>query len=616
LGTDAEQEFTMPVTCVAEVKSSDVIVGRDEGNTFSLEIRPTSDAQLNLIVRVEIPFGENKQGEPPFLLKDENERPNVSYRLPAGDKQPRQMDRAEDAAESKNCIAWDTPSTGITIDTNSTMQIDVTGLGGTIPPGIAKVFLRIRQGDDAAFTKITAEKGKDLEVPVKLKLGDEEGVKILYFVVDKEHDYVLHAGEEEVKLSFFVRGAKETTLFKNNTKIWPPPGGSRDLFFKDKPSITSVYRLEAKGPAANTDDREKLLNDKNLVVRYLTVQVAQAGWNRQPLQQGYPTVLMKALSFTSGEAERLYGIFVDPNTVDKNTKEKAVGLYSSETGFPPWRKEPAGEGKDFGQIVFKDHALSSMSHSPGVASGGKLWLIGGSSVDARKCSNEVWYYHKSDKSNEGEWVRGEPGGFPARMGHCVLEFKKRIWLLGGSTGNKPLNDVWSYDPNEADKKEWHPAANAKWPARCLFAALVTPDAGVAPFDKEKIWIYGGTDDPDIIKTKSDLWSTTDGETWTHVNDYEFDDTRAGRPKGVTLFWDESRLHLAGSFELAKTLSAMVYSLCAARFLWEANPVSWGWEQFGGNSFLMRSIVFNRFWFFWSLNRDIKIAPKLNVFIPS
>jgi hypothetical protein len=328
--------------------------------------------------------------------------------------------------------------------------------------------------------------------------------------------------------------------------------------------------------------------------------------------------MMKTLSFKSGESERLYGVFVDPQTGH-------VGLYSSATGFPPWRKE--SDGKDFNQIEVvnegRTYFLKNMSHSPGVASGGKLWLVGGSSVAPKKISKEVWYYHKNENTRIEEWVREKPGDFPARMGHCVVDFQNKLWVLGGSDSVRAFNDVWSYDQSNQKWSQQKPAVI--WPARCMFAAAATPASpGVLGFEKEKMWIYGGTNDPDVIVSKMDLWSTTDGITWTEEKNLAMGPQR-GQPNGATLFWDEG-LHLAGSFKLGTratagdyngaTLSEMVYSLSAERFLWEANPVSWGWEQFGGNTFLMRSIVFNRFWFFWSLFQNIRTAPKLNIFIPS
>jgi Kelch motif len=582
----------------AEIIESDVLVARAEGNRFSIVVKPPSSGKVT--ARVSIPCGPSKKGENTFLLKDEAARPNVTYRVPGNSDKPLQIDPLKhgDPKPPSNYLAWEIPSRGF--DAGTTVRIDVTGFGGNIPPGKAKIIVGIRERAKEKFDE------KDLYVAVTVKSGDEEGVKIHYF--DASKDYVLHAGQEEVVLSWHT-STEAVTLFKNNVKVWPPSSGRRDLFFKDTPSITSVYRLEARA-TDNKDSAED--RTAQLEKRSLTVQVAQAGWNRQPLHQGYPTVLM-----SPPDSERLYGVFVKPSS-DPNTK--ATGLYSSATGFPPWRKESAG--KDFNDIEavsgVKTYSLSDMSESPGVAYGDKLWLIGGSSVDPSKTSNAVWYYHKNNQNNEWEWVRDDPGPFTARMGHCVVGFKGQLWVLGGSDGASPLNDVCSYDYTT---KNWSKPARANWSGRCLFAAVASPQIkGVPAFEKEKIWVYGGSDDPDTVNAATDLWSTTDGVTWKEETTFKLGRS-LGRPNGATLFWDDG-LHLAGSFRAdsgddAATLSATVFSLCPDRNLWEANAVSWGWEQFGGNTFLLRSIVFNRFWFFWSL-RHIKTAPKptLNVFIPS
>ncbi|MFY9620654.1 MAG: kelch repeat-containing protein [Pyrinomonadaceae bacterium] len=608
--------FTAKIT-----DDSKITVGQNEGNHFSIEITPAAGELKDVIVRVSIPCGPKKPEQGTFLVDDaQGPRPNVNYLLPANADKSVKIDpliEGGQPAPPPGYLAWEMPSKGIVIGAGTTMKIDVTGLAGNIPSGIANVIVGIRDRGPVKDKPFTAQ---TLPVEAKLKEGDEKGVKVHYFTASK--DYVLHASEEEVILSWHTTSAVKTvSVFKNNVKIWPPYGGSEDLFVLDRPGITSVYRLEAMGDitASPDADREKLLTDGTLVVRTLTVQVAQAGWNRQPLQQGYPTALMSTLSFKSGESERLYGVFVDAET-------NKVGLYSSATGFPPWRMESGG--KNFSEIKVvsnnQEYFLSEMSHSPGIGSGGKLWLIGGSSVEPTQISNEVWYYHKNDTTKVEEWVRDKPGGFSARMGHCVVNFQNKLWVLGGySDATGPLNDVWSYDQsNQTWSKQ---TTGTIWPARCMFAAAATPASpGVFGFEKEKLWIYGGAEDPDNIVAKMDLWSTTDGATWKEEKTLAIGPLR-GQPNGATLFWDDG-LHLGGSFKSGSktnpadlngaTLAEMVYSLSVRRYLWEANPVSWGWEQFGGNTFLMQSIVFNRFWFFWSLFQNIKTAPKLNIFIPS
>lgn len=581
----------------AEITNADVIVGRDEGNHFSIEIKPSSKSLENVIVRLSIPCGVPQRDEKnTFLFKDDGDYAEVNYYLPRDSENPIPIDTAPEEDDSDidlPSLAWETPSTGISIPLKQMMRIDVTEFGSNVPKGNAPVSIGIRTLNDEQFDK------KELVVDVKPPPGETGKPEVIYF--DAHPDYVLHAGEEEVTLSFYTTGANSVTLYKNNTKVWPPPGGSNDLFFKDTPAITSVYRLEAGN--RETEDRIHLLEEGLLVSRELTVQVAQAGWNRQPLHQGYPTLLLAANSFKSGESERLYGIFVKPET---DTTPEAAGLYSSETGFAPWRKEAGSFPK-------------SMSHSPGVAYDNKLWLIGGSSVHPTERSKKVWCYERDKHLNTMKWVQQSDGGFTPRMGHSCVVFDKKIWVLGGRSEEiEPHNDVWCYD---AESRKWSEKPNAPWEGRCMFAAAATPKTeGFQP----RIWVYGGTEDADEIVPKKDLWSTEDGESWKEEKNFTILPD-PGMPSGATLYFDK-RLHLAGTFKNGEkdedekivrgTISAHVFSLCADLSLWEDNPVSWGWEQYGGNPFLMQSIIFNRFLFFWSLYQNIETVPKLNIFIPS
>jgi hypothetical protein len=598
---------------------SDVIVGRDAGNHFAIEItpdEPRSKAWDNdeVVVRVSIPYGTPKAipvgttptgKEQTFLLTNEDARPRVEYRTPADSKDSQPISIIGHDPEPKpppNSVCWELPD-GIGVAQGQTMRIDVTGLAGNLPPGEATVTVGMRTFDDEEFSE------KPVLVSIELAHGETGKPEIHYF--DAAPDYVLHAGEDVVVLSFFTTGAKDVRLFKNNVEIWPLHTGSQDLFFNDTPSITSVYRLEAATAAAKTpEDRQQQIRDKTRVVRPLTVQVAQAGWNRQPLHQGYPTAL-----FAAQEGDPLYGVFVNPAT-----KPETVGLYSSKTGFPPWEKKAGGQ--DFKDIQDVNdgvtYSLSDMSHSPGVCYESRLYLIGGSSVDPRpeRCSNEVWYYDLE----KGSWVHQGPAPFSKRMGHACVVFNDKIWVLGGMRPEPSFqsdNEVWSFDIHGG----WSTTPiTAPWTKRCMFATVVTPKLEkTLGFEQPKLWVYGGKQNPNDISPRRDLWSSTNGTDWIPEDPIPFQPD-PGEPNAATLFFHDQRLNLAGSFKRGegdvKTLSAHIYSYCANEFIWEDNPVSWGWEQFNGNPFLMQSLVFNQFLFFWSLHKDIKTPPKLNVFIPS
>jgi hypothetical protein len=137
----------------------------------------------------------------------------------------------------------------------------------------------------------------------------------------------------------------------------------------EKPSITSVYRLEGKykQPANQTEVRDAL--DR-------TVQVISPGWNRIALPQGSPVRLYVANDFSGSGSDRLYAIF--------KHGRGTYALYSSATGVDAWRLEP-------GDVP------QHMATSPGAYCKNKLWLIGGSSVDPDSLLNEVWCY-EADQS--------------------------------------------------------------------------------------------------------------------------------------------------------------------------------------------------------------------------
>jgi hypothetical protein len=394
-----------------------------------------------------------------------------------------------------------------------------------------------------------------------------------------------------VAVSCYATGYASLVLYKNNVQVrtWKRNTTTSAISepFSDSPFITSVYRLEAYVSEA---DSQPAQTDQR------TVQVISPGWNRIALPQGSPTRLFVANDFSTGRGDRLYGIFVDAHG--------HAALYSSATGIDAWQPEQGNDG-------FPQH----MQTSPGVACKNKLWLIGGSSVDPMVISKEVWCYEEDERTGLRAWQKKEDklNGMPARMGHSCIVFNGYIFVLGGMSKTKPLNDVWRGAEDEnTGTVEWiamtkdDTPASSRWDPRCLFAAT--------EFNR-RMYVYGGTDDPDSVKRKDDLWSSADGQNWRNEQDRLGLMPSPGEPVGVTLAVRKNALYLIGSFAESRIISSFMFKLNAEQEKWERYPVSWPWEQYWGLSYAMQSVAFNRFLFLFSLYQAMTPGSRLNVFVP-
>jgi Galactose oxidase, central domain len=186
-----------------------------------------------------------------------------------------------------------------------------------------------------------------------------------------------------------------------------------------------------------------------------------------------PTLLLNANAF-------LYAIFRHKF----QGKERAL-LFETTNPFGGWR--------------FVDDTIpGNSSTSPGVYYDDKIWLIGGSQIDQLTTSMDVYYF---DVKQRGPWKRldipvgkGKP---QTRMGHGVLAFKKKIWVMGGrnASGNA-LNDVWTLDVTTLEWNEIQ--CKDSWDrGRCL----------INPVDfKGQIWLYGGAQAPSSAELYDDLYT--------------------------------------------------------------------------------------------------------------
>ncbi len=130
-----------------------------------------------------------------------------------------------------------------------------------------------------------------------------------------------------------------------------------------------------------------------------------------------------------------------------------------------------------------------------------LYMFGGySPSDGLAYKNGIW------RSTDGiTWkkVVAKPD-YPEREGQKVIEFKDKLWLIGGVNyyGRKTFNDVWWSE----DALHWHLAtSSAAWHSRW------DNDIGVL---NGKLWLAGGMNFKGV--GYSDEWSSEDGINWELV----------------------------------------------------------------------------------------------------
>jgi len=240
--------------------------------------------------------------------------------------------------------------------------------------------------------------------------------------------------------------------------------------------------------------------------RKLQIKVLQPGWYdvKNTIRKGHPAYpekgtadyydLEPALLLNANEV-KLYGIF----RYTFQGRKRAL-LLETRDPFGNWKFETTSVPDEEGYIP------EGFSTSPGVYFDDKIWLIGGSQIDRDQCSNGIW---RLDPVTH-RWEDFSPGSdslhWKSRMGHAVVVFENRIWVIGGldEAGNA-LNDIWALDAGkDGGNKIWTCLQEddssedlQRWKGRCLFSAAVL---------NKKIWIYGGAAAPFSRTLYDDVWS--------------------------------------------------------------------------------------------------------------
>jgi len=191
-----------------------------------------------------------------------------------------------------------------------------------------------------------------------------------------------------------------------------------------------------------------------------------------------------------------------------NNRLWIFGGWFNSFAAPPRDVWSSADGKSWVQVAPEAPWLHS-DLPMSVVFKKRMWMMGGwynGRLPGHSASNAVW--SSTDGAN---WkLATAKAGWSPRLAAAVVEFKGRMWMLGGTEDyyfgdRKSLkNDVWS----SADGRTWTLAtANAAWAPRAYHQALVHDG---------KIWVFGGGNYVPEYEAFNDVWSSPDGIHWTQV----------------------------------------------------------------------------------------------------
>jgi hypothetical protein len=139
--------------------------------------------------------------------------------------------------------------------------------------------------------------------------------------------------------------------------------------------------------------------------------------------------------------------------------------------------------------------------------GDRMWFMGGwynGRLPGHSAGNEVW------SSTDGvSWNRvTSHAGWSPRLAAAAVTFKGKMWILGGiedyyfGDDRSLKNDVWS----SSDGKSWTlETEHAEWSPRAYHQATVL---------NGRIYLLGGGNYVPNYQARHDVWSSSDGKTWT------------------------------------------------------------------------------------------------------
>ncbi len=141
----------------------------------------------------------------------------------------------------------------------------------------------------------------------------------------------------------------------------------------------------------------------------------------------------------------------------------------------------------------------------------RMWILGGwynGRLEGHGATDEVW-----SSDNGKDWVlETDSPGWTPRISGGLVEFKDQMWLLGGTENyyfgdrSSLRSDVWS----TSDGKTWTQHTSEAPCTHRAYHQSVAHDG--------KLWVFGGGNYVPEYEARNDVWSSTDGKNWECVTE--------------------------------------------------------------------------------------------------
>lgn len=323
-------------------------------------------------------------------------------------------------------------------------------------------------------------------------MGADEVPKIIDFYPLKSV-VTYNVSKDSIQLYWETSKDSVVELFRLETKLAPLAGEP------PAPTKTQPYFSDTMYDGAGLQPYRLTVTAKGKTIsRTVFVRVQTPGWNKIACEQGAPMTLL------SDGGKHLFGIFNTANGSAIYPLDPTKGDLGQQTKMCQNGKIPTGQEK-----------------SPAVFFSNKVFVIGGSQVDASVFSKKVQVYNPI----EATWTdQSENVPWSARMGHACVVYDDKLWVLGGFDANgNTLKDTYFTQ----DGISWQAGKPLVNPV-CFHSAQAYGG---------DLFVYGGVNSP-YGKSYPGLWRSTDGGDWAEmkffVGSAQKSDPGFGEPVGTSM----------------------------------------------------------------------------------